>query len=98
MKIRPDATTSINGFSFACEISHRVEDIIKVFPQAASEGYYDPEKGYSGEFQARFAAEGAIGFYVYERWKNPRIGCLHGNRNPNLQAFIQFLNNALCDE
>jgi hypothetical protein len=90
MKIEADNTINVNGFSFACELSCKLNDVLQAFPNGRMEGYEDEEKGYQGA-EIGFVTDNGEGFYVYARWGIARLGCLGGWHNPRMAEVKSFI-------
>lgn len=90
MKIKANNTIDINSFSFACELSCTLNEVLQAFPSGRMEGYEDDEKGYQGT-EIGFLTDDGEGFYVYARWGIARLGCRDGWHNPRMAEFKSFV-------
>lgn len=90
MKIEANNTIDTNGFSLACELSCKLNDVLQAFPNGRMEGYEDDEKGYGGT-EVGFLTDDGEGFYVYARWGIARLGCRDGWHNPRMAEFKSFI-------
>lgn len=90
MKIEANNSININGFSLACELTCKLNDVLQAFPAGRMEGYEDDEKGYQGT-EIGFVTDDGEGFYVYARWGIARLGCLEGWHNPRKAKFKDFI-------
>ena len=66
----------VNGMCLITYIDGvKMQDIIDNFPSGKMEGYYEPEKGYHGDYEVGFVEEvSGAAYYVYSRFGQVRIG------------------------
>ena len=85
----PNNSVNTNGFSLAFHLNEnvRMQDIVRLWPDAEMDGYYDPEKGYDDGIEAGFSTPNG-NFYLYSRWGNLRLGCIDGWNNPHALEWI----------